>query len=85
MNGNTMHLSTKNKAKLTSSYNKKGERAEFLKAYYENGQVTILEGQSSAMLQTYALANSLVYLPLESVEINKNDDVTVITLPILKG
>lgn len=85
MNGNTMHLSTKNKAKLTSSYNKKGERAEFLKAYYENGQVTILEGQSSAMLQTYALANSLVYLPLESVEINKNDEVTVITLPILKG
>ena len=37
-------------------------RAQFLKATIQNGSVEILEGQSSAMLNTFALANSLVYV-----------------------
>lgn len=37
-------------------------RAQFLKAMVQNGFVQILEGQSSAMLNTFALANALVYV-----------------------
>lgn len=37
-------------------------RAQFLKATIQSGSVEILEGQSSAMLNTFALANSLVYV-----------------------
>ena len=82
MSGNVLYSLTKIKSKSTVNYIKKGDRAQFLKAQYKHGQVTILEGQSSAMLQTYALSNCLAYIPADSFEINKNDDVEVIFLPI---
>ena len=65
-----------------SSFEKKGNRAQFLKAILEENTVTILEGQSSAMLQTFAVANALVYIPEERSRIMKNDTVEVICLPI---
>jgi len=37
-------------------------RAQFLKAKVHNRLIQILEGQSSAMLNTFALANALVYV-----------------------
>jgi len=55
---------------------------KFLKALFKNESVTILEGQSSAMQQTFALANALVFMPSETPKININDDVEVILLPI---
>lgn len=64
-----------------SNYVKKGDRAQFLKAIVKNNKVTILEGQSSAMLQTFALANALVYIPEEKMQINKGDIVETILLP----
>jgi len=69
-------------AKSNSEYIKKGDRAQFLKAILKEGKVTILEGQSSAMLHTFALANALIYLPENQYNININDDVNVICLPI---
>lgn len=82
MSGNTSYSLTKIMEKSTTDYIKKGDRAQFLKAQYENGVVTILEGQSSAMLQTYALSNCLAYIPADCFKINKNDEVEVIFLPI---
>ena len=61
---------------------KKGDRTQFLKAIYKNHKVTILEGQSSAMQQTFALANALVYVPETMDSIKINDNVEVILLPI---
>ncbi len=72
---------TELKAKLTTNYFKKAKRAEFLKAKYTNGEVSILEGQSSAMLQTFATANVLVYIPEEIETIEKGGFVTVILIP----
>lgn len=49
-------------------------RAQFLKAIADEskGTVEILEGQSSAMLQTFALANAIVYLDEnETIEVGK--------------
>jgi molybdopterin molybdotransferase len=69
-------------AKSETSFTKKGDRPQFLKATYSNGKVGILEGQSSAMLHTFALANALVYVPASQNEFSINDEVEVILLPI---
>lgn len=68
-------------AKSKSSFTKKGNRAQFLKAHYSNGKVEILEGQSSAMLQTFALANALVFMHQDAKSIEVDDVVPVIMLP----
>ncbi len=64
-----------------STFQKKGNRAQFLKAYYNNNGVTILEGQSSAMLYSYAQANALVYLDEHTSSITKGEVVKTIILP----
>ena len=63
---------------LAASYFKKGERAEFLKAAIKNGTVSILGSQSSAMLNSYAQANALIYIPAEKGQINKDECVKVL-------
>lgn len=60
---------------------KKGDRAQFLKALYNAGEVTILDGQSSSMLNTFALANALVYIPENKIKIELNEKVEIILLP----
>ena len=68
-------------ANSTSTFVKKGDRAQFLKAHITNNNVEILEGQSSAMLQTFALANAFVYVSEEQPSIAIGDNVQVIHLP----
>ena len=63
-----------------SNYLKKGDRAQFLKAFYKNGKVEILEGQSSSMLHTFAVSNALVYLSNDAKSIEKGDSIQVIIL-----
>lgn len=60
---------------------RKMDRAQFLKANVENGRVHVLEGQSSAMLNTFALANAQVYIPANSQERKQGDLVEVHLLP----
>ena len=80
-NNNALQL-PRIKAKSTSNFIKKGDRPQFLKAIYTNNEVEILEGQSSAMLQTYAVSNALIYVPENVDTININDNVEVILLPV---
>ncbi|MBQ4821051.1 gephyrin-like molybdotransferase Glp [Aquimarina sp. MMG016] len=68
--------------KCSSNFNKKGNRAQFLKAKIDGEQVEILEGQSSAMLHTFAIANALVYLSEDQNEISKGNTVETILLPV---
>ncbi len=67
-------------ATSNSNYMKKGDRAQFLKAFYKNGKVEILEGQSSSMLHTFSIANALVYLSSDAKEIVKDDSIQLIIL-----
>ncbi|GAA3629797.1 molybdopterin molybdotransferase MoeA [Flavivirga jejuensis] len=67
--------------KSISNFIKKGDRPQFLKAIYNNDTVEILEGQSSSMLQTFALSNALVFIPEDVSKIEKDDLVEVILLP----
>ncbi len=68
--------------KSGSDFIKKGDKAQFLKAILKDGVATVLEGQSSAMLQTFALANAMIYMPEEQNEISIGDLVEVIRLPV---
>ncbi len=69
-------------AKSTSSFVKKAGRPQILKAVYNEGQVSILEGQSSAMLQTFAISNALVTMPQDLKQIDIHDIIEVILLPV---
>ncbi len=82
MSGNMNYTSAKIKARSESDYTKKGDRSHFLKAIYRNGRAEILDGQSSSMLHTFALANAIVYVPETVESIKINDEVEVILLPI---
>ena len=64
-----------------SAFNSKGDRAQFLKAFINKGEVKILEGQSSAMLNTFAVANALLYLPETTKNIQVGDSVPLILIP----
>jgi len=56
-------------------------RAQFLKANVQNGSVKILEGQSSAMLNTFAVANALVYAEANCPQKSTGELVEVHLLP----
>ena len=62
-------------------YEKKGERAHFLKAIAKNGSVEILQGQNSSMLHTFAHANAFVYIPHHKNGIKKREEVEVHMIP----
>jgi len=80
MNNNVFEL-PRVTAKSLSKFVKHGDRPQFLKAIYNNEEVEILEGQSSAMLQTFALSNAFVYMPENIINIEIGDAVEVILLP----
>lgn len=82
MTGNPNYETHLVNKKATNSFVKMGDRAQFLKARVVADSVEILEGQSSAMLQTFAVANALAYMPEDVMEIEKGGDVEVIQLPV---
>ena len=69
------------KAKSLSKFMKHGDRPQFLKGMYSKDEVSILEGQSSSMLQTFAVSNALVFVPEEVSNIEIGDLIEVILLP----
>ena len=68
------------KRKITIPFENTSGKTLFLKAFFDDGKVTILESQSSAMLNTFATANSLICLPYDTLNIEKDQEVLVIPL-----
>lgn len=66
--------------KITSSFQNNSGKSLFLKGFYDDQTVTVLESQSSAMLNTFAVANALIYLPFDEVQVEKNQNVAVISI-----
>jgi len=66
--------------KLNSAVENKTGKTLFLKALYDEENVTILDGQSSAMLNSFAIANGLVIVPQDVENMEKGELVTI--LPI---
>lgn len=66
--------------KLNNDIVNNTEKTLFLKALYNETSVEILDGQSSAMLNSFAVANGLVIVPEDVENIKKGESVTI--LPI---
>jgi molybdopterin molybdotransferase len=66
--------------KLAHDFTVDNPRAQFLKALVSKDEVTILSHQDSAMLNSYANANALVYLPEGKYEVRQNDKVLVYSI-----
>lgn len=60
------------------------DRAQFLKARIADGAVHVLEGQSSAMLHTFSVADALVYRPSSASEARKGDPIDTFILPNIR-
>ncbi len=68
------------KATALNSYQKKGDRAYFLKARFEKDHVEILGGQGSGMMHSFSMSNALVYLSEEKMEIKEGEEVVCIPI-----
>ena len=68
------------KTRLADDYERKGERSHFLKARVSSQNAQILGGQSSAILQSFAQANALLYIPAPKTSWDKGDYVDTILI-----
>lgn len=66
--------------KISTKIENTSSKTLFLKAFFDDKKVSVLENQSSAMLNSFALANSLICLPHEITSIEKDQEVTVIPI-----
>ncbi|MDR7372186.1 gephyrin-like molybdotransferase Glp [Flavobacterium aquidurense] len=66
--------------KLNSDYINTTGKTLFLKALYDETNVTILEGQASSMLNTFAIANSLLIVPNDTENLKKGELVTLMPI-----
>ena len=67
------------KRKINSDFTNTSGKALFLKAFFDDEKVTALDSQSSAMLNTFAVANGFIYLPYDVVNVEKGMEVTVLS------
>jgi len=68
------------KRNIAHNFTVDNPRPQFLKALVSNEKVTILSHQDSAMLNSFAQANALVFLPEGNYEVHQEDKVVVYTI-----
>lgn len=66
------------KRKINTDFKNTSGKTLFLKALYEDEKVTVLESQSSAMLNTFSIANGFVVVPHDVTAIKANEEVVVL-------
>ncbi|CAN5372568.1 molybdopterin molybdotransferase MoeA [soil metagenome] len=69
-------------ARLTNNYIKKAGLPHFLKGHFPDGSVTVLSGQESFQLSSFAQANCLIRLEEEGTNYVANEMVEVLLLPL---
>jgi molybdopterin molybdotransferase len=74
-----IHL-PKIKRKIKTDFINTSGKSLFIKAFYDSVNVAVLDSQSSAMLNTFAVANSLIYIPFDLENVKKNQEVIVIPI-----
>lgn len=65
---------------IAHDYKVHNTRSQFLKAHIVNGEAIILSHQASSMLNSFSVANGLVFVPDGSYELNQGDSVDVYLL-----
>ncbi|MFZ9660971.1 MAG: gephyrin-like molybdotransferase Glp [Chitinophagaceae bacterium] len=71
----------KTQAIINEIYKKPSGITHFLKAFYEEGKVTLLSGQESYKLNSFARANALAVIPEELTEVKPGSTIEVHILP----
>lgn len=66
------------KRKINTDFKNTSGKTLFLKALYEDEKVTVLESQSSAMLNTFSIANGFIVVPHDVTAIKANEEVVVL-------
>ena len=66
-----------NQKELADDFIVNNTRSQFLKASFINNKVKVLSHQQSSMLNTFALANCLIYLPEGNYELKKGTIVDI--------
>ncbi|MDZ7692316.1 MAG: molybdopterin molybdotransferase MoeA [Balneolaceae bacterium] len=82
MSGDPDYELPKKSIPLAHSFTMNDTRDIFYKAKVSNGEVTMLGGQGSDMLQTFAEANALVLLPAGDKQYEPGDAVETHLLPV---
>lgn len=65
---------------MVHAYQRKAQRAEFLKAQIVDDGIQVLTAQSSAMLSSFTEADGLIYVPFDVLKVEKGEKVTVLLL-----
>lgn len=65
---------------LAHDYEVKNTRCQFLKANISNGETQILSHQNSSMLNSFSVANGLIYMPHGHYDLKKGEVVKVYLL-----
>jgi molybdopterin molybdotransferase len=65
---------------IAHDYKVHNTRAQFLKAHIINGEAIILSHQASSMLNSFSVANGLIFVPNGSYELKQGDSVDVYLL-----
>ena len=68
---------------LSNAVNKKVKLTQFLKAVYNDHQVTPLPAQESFRLSSFSLANCLIVLPEKKLDFTEGEMVETLVLPYL--
>lgn len=66
------------KRKINTDFKNTTGKTLFLKALYEDEKVTVLDSQSSAMLNTFSIANSFIVVPHDITHVKVNQEVVVL-------
>ncbi len=80
LSGMEASYESKTTMNLAHDYEVNNSRDQFLKATMEGNEVTILPHQDSSMLDSFALANALVFLPNGNYQKTKGDKVAVFVI-----
>ena len=64
--------------KISAAYNNTTGKTLFLKGFYSDHDVRVLESQSSAMLNTFSTANCFITIPNDVTAVAANEEVTII-------
>lgn len=77
LSGKAIDYNQIDQKKISHDYTVNNSRCQFLKAHVDGDAVTILSHQASSMLNSFSIANSLVYFCDGNYEIVKNSKVDI--------
>ncbi|QIH40155.1 molybdopterin molybdotransferase MoeA [Flavobacterium sp. Sr18] len=77
LSGKAIHYNQSKKISLAHDYSVSNTRSQFLKASIVNDEATVLSHQNSSMLNTFSVANALLYLSEGEYELEKGAKVDI--------